>query len=61
MPSIREKMDERRLKKKEPTDRGTLPCGICGQKVRVRKYQSHWAQCFLRKEKSNAKVRGRIN
>ena len=61
MSSIREKMDERPLKKKEPTDTGTLPCGICGQKVRTSKYQSHWVRCFLRKEKNNAKVKGRNN
>ena len=61
MSSIREEMDERPLKKKEPTDTGTLPCGICGQKVRTSKYQSHWVRCFLRKEKNNAKVKGRYN
>ncbi len=49
-------MDERPLKKKEPTDKGTLPCGICDQKVRKRKYQSHWVRCFLEKEKTSAKV-----
>ena len=59
--SIREEMDERPLKKKEPAERGTLPCGICGQKVQVSKYQSHWARCFLRKEKNKAKVNGRNN
>ena len=53
--SIREAKDERPLKKKEPTVTGTLPCVICGQKVRRRRYQSHWAQCFLREEKNNAK------
>ena len=49
-------MDERPLKEKEPTDKGTLPCGICDQKVRKRKYQSHWVQCFVEKEKNGAKV-----
>ena len=47
-------MDERPLKKKEPTDKGTLPCGICDQKVRISKFQSHWARCFVRKEKNSA-------
>ena len=61
MSSIREKMDERPLRKKEPTDVGTMPCGICGQRVRASKYQSHWARCFLRKEKKKAKVKGRNN
>jgi hypothetical protein len=61
MSSIREKMDERPFKKKEPADRGTTPCGICGQRVRANKYQSHWARCFLRKEKNKAKVKGRNN
>jgi hypothetical protein len=55
MSSIREETNERPLKKKEPIDRNTLPCEICGQKVRTSKYQSHWAHCFLRKEKNNAK------
>jgi len=61
MSSIREKMDERPFKKKEPTDVGTMPCGICGQRVRASKYQSHWARCFLRKEKNKAKGKGRNN
>jgi len=61
MSPIREKKDERPLKKKEPTDRGTMPCGICGQKIRRGKYQSHWTRCFLRKEKNKAKVKGRNN
>jgi hypothetical protein len=61
MSSIREKMDERPFKKKEPADVGTMPCGICGQRVRASKYQSHWARCFLRKEKNKAKVKGRNN
>ena len=51
-------MDEGPLKKKEPTDRGTLPCGICDQKVGRRKYQSHWLRCFQTKEKNSAKVEG---
>ena len=55
MSSIREEMDERPLKKKEPTDTGTLPCVICGKKVRRRKYKTHWARCFLREEKSLSK------
>ena len=59
MSSIREKMDERPFKKEEPTGVGTMPCGICGQRVRASKYQSHWARCFLRKEKNKAKVKGR--
>ena len=49
-------MEEWPLKKKEPTDKGTLSCGICDQKVRIRKYQSHWVRCFLEKEKTSAKV-----
>ena len=49
-------MDEWPLKKKEPTDTGPLPCGICDQKVRTSKYQSHWLRCFLEKEKNGAKV-----
>jgi hypothetical protein len=61
MSSIREKMDERPFKEKEPADVGTMPCGICGQRVRTSKYQSHWARCFLRKEKNKAKVKGRNN
>jgi hypothetical protein len=61
MSSIREKMDERSFKKKEPTGVGTMPCGICGQRVRASKYQSHWARCFLRKEKNKARVKGRNN
>jgi hypothetical protein len=61
MSSIREKMDERPLKKKESTDIGTMPCGICGQRVRASKYQSHWIRCFLRKEKNKRKVRSRNN
>ena len=61
MSSIREKMDERSFKKKEPTDVGTIPCGICSQRVRASKYQSHWARCFLRREKNKAKVKGRNN
>ena len=61
MSSIREKMDERPVKKKESTDIGTMPCGICGQRVRTKKYQSHWARCFLKKEKNKAKVRSRNN
>jgi len=61
MSSIREKMDERPFKKTEPTDVGTIPCGICGQRVRASKYQSHWARCFLRKEKNKAKGKGRNN
>ena len=61
MSSAREKMDERSFKEKEPTDVGTMPCGICGQRVRASKYQSHWARCFLRKEKNEAKVKGRNN
>ena len=52
MSSTREETDERPLKKKEPTGRNTLPCVICGKKVRRRKYQSHWGRCFLREEKS---------
>ena len=36
-------------------------CGICGQRVRASKYQSHWTRCFLRKEKNKAKVKGRNN
>jgi hypothetical protein len=59
--STRDKMDERPLPEKEPTDGGTMPCGICGQRVRTSKYQSHWAQCFLRQEKNKAKVKGRNN
>ena len=55
MSSTREETDERLLKKKEPTDRNTLPCEICGQKVRRRKYKTHWARCFLREEKSQSK------
>jgi|GEM_PF-2419448 len=55
MSSIREAMDERPLKKREPTDTGTLPCVICGKKVRRRKYKTHWARCFLREEKSLSK------
>ena len=55
MSSTREETDERPLKKKEPTGRNTLPCVICGKKVRRRKYQSHWARCFLREEKSLSK------
>jgi hypothetical protein len=61
MSSIREKMDERPLKKKESTDIGTMPCGICGQRVRTSKYQSHWARCFLSRERNKAKVKGRNN
>ena len=61
MSSIREKMDKRPYKKKDPTDVGTKPCGICGQRVRASKYQSHWARCFLRKEKKKTKVIGRNN
>ena len=61
MSSIREKMDERPSKIKEPTDGGTMLCGICGQRVRASKYQSHWTRCFLRKEKNKAKVKGRDN
>ena len=49
-------MDEWPLNKKEPKDRGTLPCGICDQKIRARKYQSHWVRCFIEKEKASAKV-----
>ena len=59
MSAIRETMDERPLKKKEPADTGTLPCVICGKKVRLRKYQTHWARCFLGEEK--AKVNGSDN
>jgi hypothetical protein len=55
MSSIREPTDERPLEKKEPTDTGTLPCAICGKKVRSRKYQTHWARCFSREEKSHCK------
>jgi hypothetical protein len=55
MSSIREPTDERPLKKKEPTDTGTLPCVICGKKVRPRKYQTHWTRCFLREERSQRK------
>jgi len=55
MSSIREAMDERPLKKREPTDTGTLPCVICGKKVRRKKYKTHWARCFLREEKSLSK------
>ena len=55
MSSTREETDERPLKKKEPTDTGTLPCVICGKKVRRRKYKTHWARCFLREEKSLSK------
>ena len=61
MSSIRENMDERPFLKKEPKDVGTMPCGICGQRVRASKYQSHWARCFLRKEKNKARVKGRNN
>ena len=61
MSSIREKMDERPSKIKEPTDGGTMLCGICGQRVRASKYQAHWARCFLRKEKNKTKVKGRNN
>jgi hypothetical protein len=61
MSSIREKMDERPLKEKESTDIGTIPCGICDQRVRTSKYQSHWARCFLRRERNKAKVKGRNN
>ena len=56
MSSIREKMDARPLKKKEYTDIGTTPCGICGQRVRTSKYQSHWARCFNRKEKKQSQI-----
>jgi hypothetical protein len=59
--SIREKMDERPFREKKPTGLGTMPCGICGQRVRASKYQSHWARCFLKKEKHKAKVKGRNN
>ena len=55
MSSIRKAMDERPLKEEEPTDTGTLPCVICGKKVRPRKYQTHWTRCFLREEKSQSK------
>jgi hypothetical protein len=61
MYSLREKMDERSLEKNGSTDGGTIPCGICGQRVRVSKYQSHWARCFRRKERNKAKVKGRNN
>ena len=61
MSSIREKMDERPLKKKESKDIGTVPCGICGQRVRTSKYQSHWGRCFLKRERNKAKVKGRNN
>jgi hypothetical protein len=61
MSSIREKMDERPLKKKESPDIGTMPCGICGQRVLTSKYQSHWGRCFLKRERNKAKVKGRNN
>jgi hypothetical protein len=61
MSSIRENMDERRFLKKEPKDVRTMPCGICGQRVRASKYQAHWARCFLRNEKNKTKVKGRNN
>ena len=54
-PSIRESMDERPLNKKEPTVTGTLTCVICGKQVRRRKYQTHWARCFISAEKSQSK------
>ena len=50
--SISEAMDKRPSKKRESTDRGTLPCVICGKRVRQRKYKTHWARCFIRNEKS---------
>lgn len=52
MSSISEAMDKRPSKKGESTDRGTLPCVICGKRVRQRKYKTHWARCFIRNEKS---------
>ncbi len=52
MSSISGAMDKRPLRKREPTDAGTLPCIICGKRVRQRKYKTHWARCFLRNEKS---------
>ena len=55
MSSISEAMDERPLKEEEPTETGTLPCVICGKKVRPRKYQTHWTRCFLGEEKSQSK------
>jgi len=45
-------MEERPLKKNEPKGTLTHLCGICNQKIRASKFQSHWARCFLRKEKS---------
>jgi hypothetical protein len=50
-------MEERPLKKKEPKG-STNRCGICDQKVRTSKFQSHWARCFLSNEKNKAKVKG---
>jgi hypothetical protein len=58
MSLLRLKMEERLLKEKEPEGSSKLPCGICGQEVRRRKYQSHWALCFLKQEKNTAKVKG---
>jgi hypothetical protein len=48
------------FKKREPKYKSTLPCGICDQKIRARKYQSHWARCFLRQNNNKAKVKGGI-
>ena len=58
MFSFREEMEERPLKKKEPKGTLTHLCGICNQKVRASKFQSHWALCFLSDEKNKAKVKG---
>ena len=55
MSSISEAMDERPFEKREPKDTGTLPCVICGKRVRQRKYKTHWARCFLRKERRLSK------
>jgi hypothetical protein len=57
MSSFREEMEERPLEKKEPKGFTHL-CGICNKKVQASKFQSHWAQCFLRNEKNKAKVKG---
>ena len=54
-------MDEQSMKKEDPTDKGTLPCGICDQKVRISKYQSHWARCFFKQENNKTKVKGGSN
>jgi hypothetical protein len=51
-------MEERPLKKNEPKGTLTHLCGICNQKIRASKFQSHWARCFLSNEKNKAKVKG---